>query len=711
MRLLQVRPLGDDESTLDLHPMLTVVTGLSRDARSSLLQAVTALPSGDDPGMTGTVEAHGVLLDLNVDTLDLLDMSSGVDVIVRPGDLPVGQSAETAAVDTAVSDEGSAKARAAYEDTFATVRAVEESAAVVRAEYRGAVEARTAYADKLAEAERHLDAQAAENLEAARRTVAELEVELGVEPGTSTLASTESLDERRSRLTQQLDDYSRVLDAYDAIDIEPVVEAMHTVREASATGPIPSPRALALADEWMTLQEHLQAVEERLEAEGAGTENASARLENARRRLAAAEEAVKPKEITSSDVAELEAAHDAVLAAEERMSGRLRGNRAARALDEARAAEQVVLDRLGFPTWSSYVMNAGVMAASPENERRLIEATEELEAAEAEWAELASRIEDDPEFSGLLDQLEVVYAEAVELVGESDDIELALRQFRIDPNDPSISKTDAQTKMVTALRDAGLDVNERADLDELRERAERWLVEVRSIAPQRRQVELERDRCTEELKGLDELIEKGEAGADMPEVVMIDDPRLDDARARVQSCQTRLEHHRKALDVYNQLVDEIERIQATEQELAEQLEAKEELAEAARFLAEMALSKSEKAEGQATAEPEMINPESDLSGLPTSLRTGRDHDEGDWYLLSRLSEHRKVSYAGSVPMVFDDPLVDIVPEKLPSLLETIERISQSVQVVYLTNHRAIIDWAIGLGGDRAAVVRGSGFFG
>ena len=88
MRLLQLNPNGSEASALDLHPMLTVVTGLGPTGRDVVLKAIEALPTADDPGCAGLVEAHGVLLDLGVDALRLLGLDGPKVVVIRPADLP-----------------------------------------------------------------------------------------------------------------------------------------------------------------------------------------------------------------------------------------------------------------------------------------------------------------------------------------------------------------------------------------------------------------------------------------------------------------------------------------------------------------------------------------------------------------------------------------------------------------------------------------------
>src|SRR5690606_27961968 len=75
--------------TLEFHPNLTVVYGLSPAGREQVIRALEAIPSGDSSGVGGLVEAHGILFELNSESLDVLGLDARVDVVVRRDDLPV----------------------------------------------------------------------------------------------------------------------------------------------------------------------------------------------------------------------------------------------------------------------------------------------------------------------------------------------------------------------------------------------------------------------------------------------------------------------------------------------------------------------------------------------------------------------------------------------------------------------------------------------
>jgi hypothetical protein len=79
--------LGFHDVTIDLHPRLSVLTGLGVEARAALLEAVRALPRGH-AAVGGVVEAHDVLFDLTNEVLDLFELRAPeVDPVVAVADV------------------------------------------------------------------------------------------------------------------------------------------------------------------------------------------------------------------------------------------------------------------------------------------------------------------------------------------------------------------------------------------------------------------------------------------------------------------------------------------------------------------------------------------------------------------------------------------------------------------------------------------------
>lgn len=87
MRVLRLG-LGDGRS-IDLHPAVSVVTGLTDPERRALRRDFTAIGAGLAPAPAALVEAHGLLLDATQDDLDLLDVAAmAASTVTTAADVP-----------------------------------------------------------------------------------------------------------------------------------------------------------------------------------------------------------------------------------------------------------------------------------------------------------------------------------------------------------------------------------------------------------------------------------------------------------------------------------------------------------------------------------------------------------------------------------------------------------------------------------------------
>jgi uncharacterized protein YhaN len=73
-------------------------------------------------------------------------------------------------------------------------------------------------------------------------------------------------------------------------------------------------------------------------------------------------------------------------------------------------------------------------------------------------------------------------------------------------------------------------------------------------------------------------------------------------------------------------------------------------------------------------------------------------------VLARLAQQRAVSFVGSVPMVLDDSFRGFRIGDLSDVFVRLERMSEVVQIVYLTEDPEVGAWATRLGDQRARVL-------
>ncbi len=720
MRLIQLSPHGDDETALDLHPMITVVSGLDAAARRRIIDAVVALPKGADAGIGGLVEAFGIMLDFTPEVLAMLDLHNDLDVVVRSTDVPPAQvegppPAAGATVRSSVEQfltetpEGTHAeldaARRGQDDAHVALEILRESAARAGQDL-GEMTSRRQRAEAALIALRDREDASERDRSDAISDSPDHEPD-EVEVGARRLA----LESEGTELQATVGQIDVALGELAAIDTRPIHVLLDAIRDPVEIEWVESDRAQALADEFVTVQAQMAAVEAQLEAEGRGPSAAMARLEAARAALRAAEKAMTKPDLSPEDVTELEAAHDEVLEAESKTSGLMKRG-AQKRLDDALAKQQEVLDRVGFPTWSAYVMGSGLMAIDPMAEARLEQALFELEAAETNWANVSGMLETDPEYGTLLDRLETILIEARELLDgdEPDDLEHALRELRVPRRE--VSAEDLADALAYQLELIGLAFGgANPSVQQTVMVAEAFLAESASIEDRIAELKAQRSELTSKLAAAEgELMalavahpeptidltdgsDLAAAGGDFADLGGIDVPAPEEPVAAFAD--------RAALE------DELAQAIEEEQEAIEMFEAREALFDAAMRAEAVATGRlmrvaSDLAERSVEARP-TSEPAFDVVPGDRDAQAGPEAIE--FYLLARLAAQRNVSFAGSVPFVIDDALSGVPSEMVPGLLAKLERMAEAVQIVYLSDDPVVQDWASGVGFEMAAVVR------
>ena len=665
MRLVQVSLEPDERAVIDLHPMLSVVQGLDDRSRDRMVRTVAAIAAGVAPPCGGTAEAHGIVLPLDEANLGLLDLRTDADPIVRRADLPgavavpsddePGSDVGNDPVDTLLRTAPEGRhpaldtARRHHHDTREALRVLRDAAEATARALNEATERRRRLGEALASGGEWSDDRPATQGDA----VADLERDLAaLDAGIGELAS---------------------------LDIEPVQVLVSQIEDPAPRQDVPSPEAQALADEFVRLHAEVALLEDGMEAKGRGPGSALRRLDAARGAAVEAEAALVRPPVSSDDEEALRQAHEAVLDAEHKASG-LRSRSGQRKLAAALTLQQEILDRVGFPTWSAYVMGASLMGVDAAAKARLEAAETELADAEASWAEISSEMEADPDHHALLDQLEEIEVRAVGLLlargaqvpDERDDLESALRAVR-QPIE-SASGDELVGMLATHLARLGLQL----DPDD----TERVLTAARALLEEFSGVPVRLEELSNERRRLE--------------------GRLVDARSRAEeraweALEAAVEHPAATDDDLEAALAES---RVAEQDLADQMEARHALVEAT-TLAERSAGRRSRAAALEVLEAEQAEPpESDGEELWAEV----DPEAIELYLLARLAALRHVSFAGSVPLVLVDAFRGLDESAVHRVLSALQRMSDSVQIVLLTDDSLAAGWAAGQGEERAAVI-------
>jgi hypothetical protein len=657
----------EDGAPLDFHPAMTVVGGLTDDARARLCAALQALPAGRDPGWEGLVEAHGVVLDLDREALRLLGMQREVDVVVGSHDLP-GQNGE-AHGERAPIVMGPADPEAKAEELRLSYDILAHGVAALKRARMEFEEARLQAVEALEEARADLDPFATTAFEQAAAQLRRAEADSHEEaPEPRDVESIDDLVAERDRLRDELA-------TIEALDLDPVLEALHRAeRAAGRVADSLDPADLrALADELAAAELALVEVDERRRVQGRDPADLQRRIEGARIQLERLEAAAAPVPVDPADAAKLEAAHDAVIDADGRVSGSRIGGKAARQrLEEALEAEHAILARVGFPTYTAYSLAQSAPGPDPQTRIELESTRRELAELEAAYYAALETGDEQPEDAELLARREALRRAAAALVGgEAQDLaaEVLRMAGELESTD---ERHTAATELRERLQDAGVDFGD-LDLadDEIVDVARVWVADMGEATAERERLERELDTVEARMLVVAPVMAGGASVATDP---------VARAQVEVEAAEARLAGHRQASDRVAELCGLLEEIEGRLGDLSENIEAQESLVAAAGAgvaLAEMA----EADDGEPPEAADLL------------LAMPEDVDDTEWYLLTRLAAQRSLSFAGSVPLVLDHTLEDMDREEVHRVLDRVEQMTDVVQVVYLGDDDAVVEWA------------------
>ena len=666
---------------------------------------------------------------------------------------------EAAAMEARAEHARTQEVQAVAEERVTRARALRTEAARACTVAAGALEAARAVRDPFAVA----------SLDAARERLAKLETSAESDGGRFEPVEFEFDDPAAEveRLQARQIELEASLLALDTVDPYPVQSALAQLESTDDDGElVASDEAVAMADELSRIEQSLGTD---LPSDDSGNAIIAARrrLDNARAALFDAERAVRLPEVDREDVEELENAHEQVLLAQDRVDKRLAGGKAKQRLDEARSKEDEILNRLGFVTYTEFVMGTSIVNVDPESESRLDAARDELAAAEDAVAELEAGVDAELARASLVARRRELVGKAVAMLGRDpgDDIEWALRHHRVRVKD----STDRAGRLLEALENAGMVLgNETVPPGLLVEMAKIWLDELAETGARRAALEAELQqtearlaRASDEVRlqadnpSLEEAEEAAKARAARRQA------QFDEARSAVQAAEQRVERQNQIeADVAARRLELEEATRAEENVAAALADAEVEATAAAdaehaaagerarldaelaaviaaeeqandvltHFSERMALpsteadsaaleqavadaeaewAKANAAVDAARAELERIEHELSSSDGNTSDSATiglAGIDEIEWYLLSRVAAQRSVSYAGSVPLLVDQALDEIHGDDLTHLLSRLERMSAAVQVIVVSASPEVAGWADSVGSERATTL-------
>jgi hypothetical protein len=532
------------------------------------------------------------------------------------------------------------------------------------------------------------------------------------------------------------------------IDTEPLRVALDEFDADTESGE-PDLVARDLAREWLEVDGELARIEDALPSPPSDEELAAAerRLDQIEQAIVEIEAAGRQGELVPGARAEIEAAHEAVLAAEEAVD-QANHRDATEQLSRARAAERTVLQRHGYETYLDLIMSGP--EPDGDSQAELLDALRARRVAEDTLAALQAAAEPPAILTALSVRRDRIYREAADLLGCDPGANVAELLYAHPVVPPARTRALASVLASYGVDTVGVSV---------REAAVSWLVEQDQELVARDECRREIDRLDRDLEALDDedaraadeaqrVVDSAEAvAAAFDEVMHRVQIYEDELNDRATQDERRLQRIAAAEQLRAQVAAVTDALERSEDEYATSLAA----AEAGVTSAEASLERATAALSDAVrrlrriseALPPALRPragDDPLGELPRLRETlAAEVDRAEVALAqatqdlerargdidetqAELDDHltvvpvddvtdedlrqavRDVVAGADVAVVLDDPFGE-VGDLRDELLDEVATAAEERPVVLLTDDPATLGWAISLPDDVGTVTR------
>jgi hypothetical protein len=277
------------------------------------------------------------------------------------------------------------------------------------------------------------------------------------------------------------------------IDTEPLRVALEDFDASTEVGE-PDLVARELAREWLEVDGELARIEDALPSPPSADELAAAerRLDQIERTIVEIEAAGRQGELVPGARAEIEAAHEAVLAAEEALD-QANDPDADERLTKAREEEHTILQRHGYETYLDLIMSGP--QPDGDTQAELLDALRARRVAEDTLAALQAAGEPPAILTALSVRRDRIYREAADLLGCDPGVNVAELLYAHPVVPPARTRALASVLATYGVHPVGVSV---------REAAVSWLVEQDQELLARGECRREIERLDRDLEALDE---------------------------------------------------------------------------------------------------------------------------------------------------------------------------------------------------------------
>ncbi|HMR96875.1 MAG TPA: hypothetical protein PKE05_15180, partial [Microthrixaceae bacterium] len=735
--------------SVELHPRLTVLLGASADFRAELARILRAIVTGEPVDADGQVELHGVIVGLRNRGFDvgsaapvdpILDLTaptplraSGTPAPPRPpgpGPRPPlpepegGSVEDSRAVHPGPGDGRPVVEIRSIEDHLApeppdpahrTRQIANDELVRLRAELRALDGERAILARSADEVRVDLDSFARATLDVA---LGQLEAVEGRRRSavTERIAWDAEHEARRAELVASIGRLREDLSAMPPADLDPLRRALDHLRSVRVPSRRPDPTCRGLAVELEDLRRSMEALEtRRLEVEES-LSDALEQMTEAEAELELARDSIRAPELHPAVVRQLEAVRDEIFELEER-GGRVAAVRHRRRIDELRTEEALLLDQLGFDTYTAFVMGRpnreteSVRAIREDRARsRLDQLTEEVDRLRQELPggteDVWNRDERDRVVDAAAEHLGTP-ADGLRRLTTPELIELLQSQVERPSPTASAEILTASGRVAAALVAAGAPAPAAvADPEAMNDVAEAWLADEPARLARREALVSELEQAEGELEAYE-----GSRRAD-------DGGRLADLDAELRALQARVAAGEEAVARHERATAELAELRSRELDLRDRerdllvrISDRERLLEvlggdgppgATSLPPQMPELPPVPSTGSWVARtPEVMADEARPDDAAEAVQRVVRRDAAvvwpvdcEWQLLARLGEVRSLGMVGSVPLLVHG--IDAASVETPALLHRIASMSELVQTIVLSDDERLGRWCDGL---------------
>jgi len=693
MKLLRIDHLAPEGAPLQLHPQLTVLRGATPEIRRKLIQLFQAFSTPGQLECSGVIEVGAVQLALDQLTLQGLHLDPSVNAVLQW---------ETAVL-----------ASPAVSQAQLEPSATQQGVVAQRQELQQVVQARTQLMMQMEQARSDLDAMAASVLNTCRGQIDTLESRRAVLKA-DWKRDRQHLDSYREELQNQIAVLIDKLDMVSRLDLLEVCDTLAELKSLLTVTMAPDPVAQDLAVRIYSSLRNLREISDLTVAATSRRIEVEQNLDAAQDDLSSSTAASVSPAPDPSDLIRLEElrnhifSYPSLLLPLSELSSQTA--QPVQTLQDLRLEETLLLQRLGYESYSAYVRGIPLVQSDVERASRRDSALLRVQQYEQELQQLLIGSPDPQDLELAEMELSVMLQTASALLGRVDplgtdgsvDLDSEFSVGQVSAAAADAQRAESVREVVAELRERKVEVVV-ADSEQVFATADLLRLAVqRAAGPVLTQTWIDSDAWTSSPERLVEGVDLWLAVFQDPsDWVATTQSQVYDLRAQIAATETE-ELEQRDVSEWAQVEAELDNLMDTmidaQSRVAQHDEAMLQVADLREEELQLRAQERDLLESLAHGEANLHKAERPEPVLPPTYRSSpRVHrkpsaaNDCEWALIERVAQQRTVSFLGSVPLLIDSLPSD--PLAQHKVIERAREMSAVVQLVILSENQWLFEQA------------------